>query len=222
MMTQSIRRQRSERRRRCWSSGTFVFFSLVAICSWGLGACLGFWLRGWRDRQAAGAAEERVSKNYLSFEDYATEMLGSTKPLPVPIVTSSGQGAKDAMALPAGTIIGVQVQRTGDSTCLRLGGDVEIEKVRKHFLLPLGHPAKEFRRSYQRPTMLATGVLQVVQVRSMSFFPIRSPKCTPSNSYVLVQQSRFRRTRSALFVTRVCLHLFQRDDCHRPRRKGVR
>lgn len=54
-------------------------------------------------------AQNMMRKNYLSFEEYAVEMLGgSTTRLPVPIVNSSSQGL-GVMALPAGTIIGVQV-----------------------------------------------------------------------------------------------------------------
>lgn len=47
-------------------------------------------------------------RHYTSFAAYAAEMLNSTEPLPVPVVTPN-DGRRVPMSLPLGTIIGVQV-----------------------------------------------------------------------------------------------------------------
>ncbi|CAM9873363.1 unnamed protein product [Ectocarpus sp. 4 AP-2014] len=114
-------------RRCCWPCATCAAAAgtLAALCvCFVLGASIGWWLGGHRSRQEAALAEtwrrrsnkpsvvgrdagESFVRHYKSFAAYAAEMLNSTEPLPVPVVTpNDGRGA--SMSLPLGTIIGVQ------------------------------------------------------------------------------------------------------------------
>ncbi|CBJ33642.1 similar to heparan sulfate sulfotransferase [Ectocarpus siliculosus] len=117
----------TRQRRCCWPYATCAAAAgtLAALCvCFVLGASIGWWLGGHRSRQEAVLAEtlrrrgnkpvvvvrdagESFVRHYNSFAAYAAEMLNSTEPLPVPVVTPN-DGRRPPMSLPLGTIIGVQ------------------------------------------------------------------------------------------------------------------
>lgn len=78
-----------------------------------------------RDAAAAAAApvadqatgELRLVKHFQSFEEYVTEMMVSSKALPVPVVDPPEGDLEGTMALPLATIIGVQVQQLTLTLC---------------------------------------------------------------------------------------------------------
>lgn len=129
-------------RRCCWPYATCAAAAgtLAALCvCFVLGASIGWWLGGHRSRQEAALAEtwrrrgnkpsvvvrdagESFVRHYKSFAAYAAEMLNSTEPLPVPVVTPN-DGRRAPMSLPLGTIIGVQVnlRRRGTTAALQSG-----------------------------------------------------------------------------------------------------
>ncbi|CAB1096516.1 unnamed protein product [Ectocarpus sp. CCAP 1310/34] len=120
--------------------------TLAALCvSFVLGASIGWWLGGRRSRQEAALPEtwlrgnkpsvivhdagESFVRHYKSFAAYAAEMLNSTEPLPVSVITPN-DGHRAPMSLPLGTIIGVQVnlrRRDGSSTFVTTGRELLLD-----------------------------------------------------------------------------------------------